>query len=182
MKRDRDEESSDDSDETTDTKVGIVYKLICKDISVKDIYVGATTETLRRRWTHHKNKYKAFIHRKVYAFIKIHGGINQWELVEIESVQFTDIIDLRKKEQYWKDNLNASLNVFRCHGINVERRKIVAKEWRQSNKQNELEYAKRYRENNKEKIKQRKKKYNEKNKEKNSQYRREYRKKKKLEK
>jgi hypothetical protein len=30
----------------------IIYKIVCKDLSVKDLYVGHTTEFVRRKYKH----------------------------------------------------------------------------------------------------------------------------------
>ena len=51
----------------------IVYKNVCRDVTVKDVYVGSTTDFKTRKNTHHqKSKTED---TKLYNFIRDHGGV-----------------------------------------------------------------------------------------------------------
>ncbi len=59
-------------------KLYVIYKLCCKDESVKDCYIGCTSN-IKSRIIGHKNDFKNFPNRKVYKFISDNGGIQNWQ-------------------------------------------------------------------------------------------------------
>jgi hypothetical protein len=136
-----------------------IYKLSCIDPSIKDIYVGSTTNFVRRKQQHknccndsndkHYNCY-------VYKFIRENGCFENWEMIEIEKYQATDKRQLHTRERYWLETLKATLN------------KVVPtrtkKEYVENNKESIREKQKEYVENNKESISQKRKEYRENNK------------------
>ena len=134
----------------------IIYKLCCKDPTIKDIYVGSTN--FRSRKFSHKNscnneKNRAY-NLYVYRFIRENGNWENWTMIELEKVDCNDCKTLHKIERSYIEKLGASLNKI------IPTRTI--KEYREDNK----EKIKKYYEDNKEKIKLKKKEYYEKNKEK----------------
>ena len=92
---------------------GTIYKLCCKDIEVKEIYVGSTT-SWRARKSQHKSRCTNLNDKKggypVYVFMRANGGWDNWDMVEIERYSAKDIRDLNKRERFWFDNLGATLN------------------------------------------------------------------------
>ena len=91
----------------------IIYKIVCKDLSVKDLYVGHTTDFIRRKYKHmsicrnpeHKNHSS-----KLYECIGKNGRWDNWEMVEIEKYPCTDSNEARSRERFWYENLIATLN------------------------------------------------------------------------
>ena len=70
--------------ENIDYSKTIIYKIVCKDINIKDCYVGSTTDFVRRRYKH-KSASEIITHQTyVYDFIRQNGGWNNWEMIEIE--------------------------------------------------------------------------------------------------
>jgi hypothetical protein len=140
----------------------IIYKLCCKDIDVKEVYVGSTTNFIRRRQQHKdacNNNVK--YNYRVYQFIRANGGFENFDMIQIEKYSCDDKRELHARERYWIEELNATLNCLipmRTH-----------KEYYEKKKEKNKEYNKEYRKNNIEKIKEKKKEYYEKNKEKISQ-------------
>jgi hypothetical protein len=128
----------------------VMYKLVCKDTNVSEIYVGHTTNVKKRR-SHHMDNSK-YINRKnynlkVYQYIRENGGWNNWDMIIFEDYPCNDIFEATKREGYWIKELQANLN---C--------KIAGR--------TKSEWQKENRENNKEKEKEKKKQYYEKIKEK----------------
>ena len=55
----------------------VIYKLVCSDLKVKDLYVGHTTNFVDRKACHksHCNNANDIYHNlKVYKFIRANGG------------------------------------------------------------------------------------------------------------
>jgi hypothetical protein len=168
----------------------IIYKICCNDVNIKEIYVGHTTDLIRRR-RHHKShinneKSKEYNQYK-YQFIRENGLWDNWDLVPIEVYPCNDVNEARIRERYWIEQLKAELNKVipsRTHKeyreLNDEQikekkrdsyqqnREVICKkvkEWREQNKEKKAEMDKNYVENNKEKVKERKKHWYENNKE-----------------
>ena len=87
----------------------ILYKLCCKDLNIKDIYIGHTTNFTKRKQSHKNSCSTKDI--KVYQFIRDNGGWDNWEMIEIEKCSFNDANEARARERYWIETLNSSLNV-----------------------------------------------------------------------
>ena len=148
----------------------IIYKICCNDVTVKEIYIGHTTDFKNRKRAHkcscnnpNSEKYNIY----VYQFIRDNGGFENWSMIEIEKFPCNDKYEAEKKERHWIESLNSTLN------------KVLPtqtkKEYYENNKEKIKQHTKEYRENNKEKIKQHKKEYRENNKEKIKQHKKEYR-------
>ena len=91
----------------------IIYKIVCKDLNIKDLYVGHTTDFKRRKTEHKKitsqssgKSYKL----KLYEMIRTNGGWDNWDMIEIEKYNCADGNEARSKERYWLEFLNAALN------------------------------------------------------------------------
>ena len=126
------------------------YKIVCKDLDIKDCYVGHTTHLTNR-----KNKHKTVCNDPnnksynitVYAFIRSEGGWDNWDVIPIDRCKCEDRLDVLKKERSYIETLNAKLNQ------NIPSRTMQ-------------EYSKQYREIHQTKIRQQMKEYSEKNKDK----------------
>ena len=89
------------------------YRLVCRDITVTEVYVGHTTNEVDRRRCHKKHctnekdeKYNFF----VYRFIRDHGGFENWQLIIHEKLPVKDKDDARLRERYWCEHYNSTLN------------------------------------------------------------------------
>ena len=65
----------------------IIYKIVCLLPDTNNIYVGHTTDIIRRKYYHKvksmdpkNNKYK------LYHFINQHGGFNNFDIIEIKNM------------------------------------------------------------------------------------------------
>jgi hypothetical protein len=154
----------------------IIYKIVCKDISIQECYVGSTTDFIERKYSHKRTcnnqNYKKH-NLYIYEFIRANGGWENWDMIEIEKYNAIDKQDQHKRERYYIEALEAKLNKVipaRTHTEYEEMRKKNP-----TRKQYNLEKSKTNYKENKSKILQQQKEYNEKNKEIISQRRKEYR-------
>ena len=83
------------------------------DLNVTDIYVGATTDFIRRK-SQHKTRCcneKAKDHYTYkYQNIRDNGGWDNWTMVLIETLKCDDALQVRKLERNFIEQLKASLN------------------------------------------------------------------------
>ena len=150
------------------------YKLVCKDLDIKDMYVGHTTNFAKRKH-HHKNlcqntNNRGF-HRFLYQFLRENGGWENWDMILITTECCMNSLEAVSKERKHIETLKASLNQQRPH-ITREEEHMYDKEYYQRNKQKYKEYkkvdyetkkqqystnAKTYYQNHKEELKQKSK-------------------------
>ena len=106
-----------------DYSKAIMYKIVCKDLAIKDMYVGSTTDFRAR-----KNNHKVDCHKiggknynfNLYKFIRDNGGWVNWEMILIEKFPCDSKLDCMKKERDIKEKLNANLNSNRAYVTNEE--------------------------------------------------------------
>jgi hypothetical protein len=91
----------------------IIYKIVCKNIDIKECYVGQTTSFEKRRRNHKESccniNSKKYIQYN-YDFIRKNGGWDNWSMIEVEKYNATDKLDACKRERYWVEQLEAKLN------------------------------------------------------------------------
>ena len=137
----------------------IIYKIVCNDLNIKDLYVGHTTDFKRRKNEHkyasHKEDYKSY-NAKLYQTIRECGGWDNWSMIEIEKYPCSDTNEATARERYWFELLESKMNSFYPQRS--------GKEYYENNKDKIKEVCKKYQEANKDKIHQRSKKYYEENK------------------
>ena len=153
-----------------------IYQIICKDETIKDSYIGSTTN-FKRRMNQHRDSvdnYKSRKHKyKLYQFIRAHGGWQNWIMKPIIHYSCLDKMEAAEHERFYYDSLKPTLNDqiplrTRKEWIEANRPKInkLANNYYHNNKDKCLESQKKWTSKNKEKIKIIKKTYYEKNKDK----------------
>ncbi len=112
----------------------IIYRIVCKDPTITDCYVGSTTDFKNRKRTHKAtcncDKSRDYNHN-IYQFIRNNGGWNNFDMIEVEKYNAMNHLDQLKRERYWLEFYKATLN------------KTIPS-------RTEPEYRKKYREENKE--------------------------------
>ena len=130
-----------------DYSKGLIYKIVCKDVNIKECYYGSTTN-FRQRKTGHKtncnNINSKQYNQKKYQFIRENGGWDNFVMLEIEKFSCKDKNELNAEERRVIDELKSKLN------CNVPGR--TKKEYCAVNKEHKKEYDKEYNEKNKEKM------------------------------
>lgn len=171
----------------------IIYKLCCKDPLITDIYIGHTKNFKQRKNTHKTsccNENDKKYNQYVYKFIRENGGWENWNMIQIKEHNCKDKREAESTEQYWIEQLGASLNTNKPYAMCKEDEKIYKKIWYEEkkdyilekakqnyeeNKENKIEYQKQYAEENKDKVKSYQDEYREKNKEKLAEQKKIYR-------
>jgi hypothetical protein len=145
----------------------VVYKIVCKDVEIKEFYVGSTTDFNRRMYIHKSvcnNPNTKEYNLKVYRFIRENGGFENWDFIVVEKYPCENDIEKLKREMYWCDELHSTLNTYRPI-LTEEQRLEYRKDYREKNREQIIEKKKEYREKNRELINEKRKEYREKNRE-----------------
>ena len=125
------------------------YKIVCKNVDIHDIYVGHTTDFTTRK-TRHKNicmnpNFKGH-NSRVYSFIRDNGGWDNFDMILIERTKCEDILDAKRKERKYIEDMQATLN------SNLPNR--TQKEWTADNIDKITEYKHNWHVENKEHVSQ----------------------------
>ena len=141
-----------------------IYKIVCNDLTIKDCYVGHTTDMTKRKCCHksncnnEKSKYHNY---KIYQIIRENGGWENWNMVLVEEFPCEDKYQACKRERDVYEELGAKLNTYRPYATQ-EDNKEKCKEYREKHKQ----YYQEYRVEHRAEIKEKRKEKDEKRKEK----------------
>ena len=136
--------------ENIDYSKTIIYKIVCKDVNIKDCYVGSTTHFTNRKRQHKNIAINDTVksHYYVYVFINQNGGWDNFDMIEVEKYNALDHNDALKRERYWLEELKATLNA----KIPSRPKKEYKKEWKKDNPEKMKEQNKKDNEQRKEKI------------------------------
>lgn len=133
----------------------IIYKIECLDKAITDIYVGSTTD-INARFRLHKSDCHNVLSKRynynVYKCIRDNGGWENWRIVILELYECNNKMDLHIRERYFKNKLNASLNMNEPYltSDEVKHKHIqCVKVYNEMNKDKIREYLKNYYLNNK---------------------------------
>jgi len=131
-----------------DYQKSLIYKLCCNNTDIKDIYIGSTTDFIKRKNCHKTtcNNPNAEGHYfKVYQFIRENNGWDNWSMVLVEKYPCESKLQLKQRERYFIELLESKLN------CNIPMR--FQKEYRNDNIDKVKEYQKGYYLKNADKIK-----------------------------
>ena len=104
--------------QVTDYQKTMMYKIVCDDVEVKDVYVGQTTNFVKRNGSHSnlaRRAYKLKHESLLYQTIRKHGGWYNWSMIKIEDYPCDSRLEAEKRERYWIETLNANLNKVLCN-------------------------------------------------------------------
>ena len=132
----------------------IIYKLVCNDVAITDVYVGHTTDFTNRKRGHKSkcnNENGIYYNTYVYQFIRENGGWENWSMLEICKLSCVDKQDALRNERKYIEELKATLN------------KVVPtrtrQEYYEQNREQITEQRKEYRDQNREQIAEQKQEY-----------------------
>ena len=80
----------------------IIYKIVCKDETIKYVYVGHTTNFVQRKHAHKQacNNIKSPSYNlKLYKMIREHGNWCNWEMSIVNFYKCNNILEAKQKEQ-----------------------------------------------------------------------------------
>jgi len=153
-----------------DYSKSLIYKIVCNDNNIKNIYIGSSTNFKNRKYHHKSNCYnendKEHYDLYVYKFIRENGGWENWSMILVNYVPCKTKLELLKIEREYIETIDNDL---------LLNRNIPSRSSKEYNRQYNKQYNKQYRENNKEKIKEKQKEHYELNKEKRLNHVKEYR-------
>ncbi len=135
-----------------------IYKIVCNDVTISDIYVGASCNFIKRKAGHksccNNDKNKAY-NLYLYQYIRTHGGFNNWSMIKIIDYPCNNRHERDQEERRHIEILRATLNKSIPTRTDAEN----------------VEHKKDYYQNNKDQLAINKKEYNALNKEHNKEYR-----------
>jgi len=127
-----------------------VYKLVCKDPSKTDFYVGSTKNIYRRAYNHYTSssvpQNKEYNYKK-NVYIRENGGWDNFQLIKLCDVNYTNPLELRIKEQEFIDLLKPTLNDKRAYNS-----REYMKKYRDSRKHIKKEHNRKYYLKNREQL------------------------------
>ena len=91
----------------------IFYKIYCKDPSIKELYIGHTTNFVQRKHAHKQgciNTKCANYNCKVYKIIRDNMGWENWTMEIIAFHKCEDLYSSKKQEQHYFEEYKATLN------------------------------------------------------------------------
>ena len=142
-----------------------IYKIVCNNLSIKESYVGHTTDMTKRKCSHKSscnNEKDKFHHLKIYKIIRENGGWDNWNMVLVEKFPCKDKYEACKREREVFEELDAKLNMvipYRTQEELKEYKKQSDKQYNKEHKEEIAEKRKQYREEHKEELNQQSKKY-----------------------
>ena len=84
----------------------IIYKIFCKNSSIKETYVGHTTSFIKRKYHHKICCNNLNNNLNIYKTIRENGGWDNWEMVELGCYNCKNSEEARIKEQEHYEALN----------------------------------------------------------------------------
>ena len=134
----------------------IMYKIVCDDLTIKDCYVGHTTNMTKRKYKHktacNNEKNKAH-NRKIYKIIRQNGGWDNWTMLLIETFPCKDKHEACKREREIFEELDAKMNMVKPYRTQEEI-KLYYQDHKEDYKENQKKYYQDHKENSKENSKQ----------------------------
>lgn len=130
-----------------DYSTTVIYKIVCNDLAITDLYIGSTTNFRMRKHSHKCsciNENTIHYNTKIYQIIRDNGGWLNWSMLQIEEFPCANGNEARIRERYWCEQLNATLN---CRFPIRDKTEYV-----EANKDKIREQRKEYRDLNKDKL------------------------------
>jgi len=130
----------------------IFYKIVCLDNSCDLFYIGSTANWKERQRNHKSscnNENSKEYNTKKYQTIRANGGWCNFKMIEIGTAEQLTVRQAEKIEEYYREELKASLNGKRCY-LSKEQKQEQRRKFREANN----DKIKKYREANKDKMKE----------------------------
>ena len=113
-------------------QTGYIYKLCCRDPTIKDVYIGST-KNLRVRKGQHKcncnNQNCKNYKYNVYRFMRDNGGFDNFDLIQLEQIEYDTKNENHARERHYIEVLNATLKKCVPNRTHVNHRnEIIAKQ------------------------------------------------------
>jgi hypothetical protein len=151
------------------------YRIVPKDTTQTDCYIGHTIQPLRKRFTAHCGKNNDASSKVLFE----RYGKDGLEIVLIHELELPDKEYARREERrLWEEVKERAVNQVRPWVSEEERKEsgaILKKQWSETNKEHRTQYIREYHKTNKEHVAAYRKQYYEDRKEHLKQYQKAYR-------
>ena len=80
----------------------VVYKISCKDETINEVYIGSTTNFMKRKNAHKyscNNKNSESYNNPIYNLIRTNGGFKNWDIKIVSKINCSNKRSLEKHEQ-----------------------------------------------------------------------------------
>jgi hypothetical protein len=117
----------------------IIYKLVCNNLNITEIYIGSTTNFTGRKRQHKDattNLNCKEYNQTKYKFVRDNGGWENWSMIEIEKYPCNDSNESKSRERYWIETLKPLMN--------TQTPNMTKQEYKNINKEHIKEYQKQY--------------------------------------
>jgi hypothetical protein len=186
MEEEYDSEFNTDSGDDNTIKVNkfySMYKIVPKNKDLNYCYIGHTNNFNKRCEAHKRNTTNIndskHYHLKVYQTIRDNGGLDAWEIIEIEKYECSTKLEARMREQELMVEYCVNLNTCKSFITEEERKKKkqeITNKYRIENAELIKEQQKQYKEEHKDVIKEQMRKYRQEHKAEAYEKQKEYRK------
>ena len=105
-----------------DYSVTTIYKLCCKNTDVNDVYIGHTTNFIKRKHHHKMCCINSNNTLRIYETMRQNGGWDEWDMIEIEKYNCKNAEEALFHEQ-------SHYYALKKQEYNVEHSKIYKKNW-----------------------------------------------------
>jgi len=143
----------------SDYSKSFIYKIVCNDINITEIYVGASCDWIKRKAAHKSsctNEKSRAYNTYVYQFIRQNGGWQNWTMLKICDFVCNNRFERDVEERQFIELLHAELN----KAIPTQ----TQQEYNDTHKETISDHKKEYYQTNKETVKESVKQYYNKNK------------------
>ena len=92
----------------------IIYKIICKDPSITDLYIGHTTNFTQRKYYHKQtcgNINSTYYNLKLYKKIREHGNWSNWKMLIVSCYNCNSYLEAKQQESDHISSFGATLNI-----------------------------------------------------------------------
>ena len=90
-----------------------IYYITCKDINIKDNYIGQTINFENRKYAHETSSKNSEL--KIYKKIRDHGGWEKWNMEILNTFYCKNEYDARQIEQKYMDHYKTTLNSVKAY-------------------------------------------------------------------
>ena len=98
---------------SSDYKNAFIYKFVCNDIFVINIYVGSSVNWIKRKAQHKhccNNEHSESYHKYLYQVIRENGGWDNWTMIKLCDFPCDTKFQLEAEERRYMELLKADLN------------------------------------------------------------------------
>ena len=152
----------------------MIYKIVCNDTRITDVYVGNTTNFIKRKQQHKdacNNPNSTSYSSLVYETIRANGGWINWSMIEIIKLSCVDGNEARRIERSYIESLEATLNSIKRPIVSAEEEKTRYTEYNQTHKSEIAKKKAEYNQTHKSEIAKKKAEYYQTNKAEIAEYR-----------